>query len=239
MPTAVSIEPWPSVEYADIESKRDLGFRHFASIMAGDQRLRGRVLDIGCGDGNPHSEFARVIGLPQRLDGVEPSSDIDRNARVQSRWKSTLEDAPIPAGVYDAAVAFFVLEHVSQPGRFMEAVVRALRPGGVFYAVTPNSRHPFCIATRLLDVLGIKKHLGTETYGVNTYASYYRLNSASALARAIGESAVSSARAHYYPCVQWDTYFPPGTRAVPRLYERTLGMHVSGMAQLVMFKVEK
>jgi SAM-dependent methyltransferase len=47
-------------------------------------------------------------------------------------------NAPFSANSFDVITAFDVLEHVRNPGEFLERVLHWLRPGGIFFARVPN-----------------------------------------------------------------------------------------------------
>jgi predicted methyltransferase len=42
-------------------------------------------------------------------------------------------------GSFDLVTSFFALEHVAAPQKFVRAVARLLRPGGVLYGIVPNT----------------------------------------------------------------------------------------------------
>lgn len=222
--------------------------KRFAEIVAGDTRLNGVVLDIGCGelgamltDNAGNNIFEPVLRRAARLDGVDPGEGVLRNQKITNRFHALLEEAPIPENAYDAMVGFYVLEHVGTPTRFLRAAAKALKPGGVFYAVTPHARHPFALGTALAQKLGLKERLGqiSESDGVNSYPTYNRLNTRAAVARAGREAGFSKATVYFAPCVQWDTYFPKPLRFVPHIYDRLLGSNFTACSQQMMVKLEK
>jgi SAM-dependent methyltransferase len=220
---------------------------YFASVMEKDERLRGRVLDVGCGEhgttmvANGRNVFQNVLARPSRLDGVDPSEGVLKNAHIVSKYHGLLEKVDLPAATYDAIISFFVLEHVGAPSEFLRAGFATLRPGGVFYAITPHAHHPFAVCTRLLDVLGLKgKVAGTiGAEGANPYPTYSRLNSRRSVVRACENVGFQRATFYLAPCAQWDTYFPRSLRWIPHLYDWTIGSRFGPFAQQLMVKLEK
>jgi len=102
-----------------------------------DRLPRGRLLDVGCGDG------AIAASLRDRgwtVAGVEPDPAAARAA--QSRGldvvAATLEDARFDDASFDAVVMSHVIEHVPDPRATMRECARILRPGGTLLVVTPN-----------------------------------------------------------------------------------------------------
>jgi 2-polyprenyl-3-methyl-5-hydroxy-6-metoxy-1,4-benzoquinol methylase len=99
----------------------------------------GRVLDIGSGYGY----FRIALGEAGfDHDGLE----VSRHARLVasqeyglSTYAGTLEDFWRRwDSRYDAVTLFDLIEHLSDPGRFLGQVARILRPGGVLGIKTPN-----------------------------------------------------------------------------------------------------
>lgn len=96
------------------------------------------LLDIGCGDGRflerliPHH---RVRGIDFNPRAIHAATEKGINAYALS-----LEDyrAQFPSDEYDVITLFHVLEHVSEPGRFIEILKRCLRRDGLLGVSVPN-----------------------------------------------------------------------------------------------------
>jgi SAM-dependent methyltransferase len=105
---------------------------------------RGKMLDIGCGNGATLSAFHRV--RPQwTLAGFEQSESIRPRILglpgVRQFWSGTLE--AIPAS-FDLITVVHVLEHVSEPISFLRHVLSLLAPGGWLLIQVPNAaENPF------------------------------------------------------------------------------------------------
>lgn len=103
-----------------------------------------RVLDVGCHDGFVGRFVADRLGqagVTVELDGVEPHPAFAQAARergYRTVHESTMEEAPIPAGTYDAVVAYEVWEHARDPDRLLAACEQALKPDGRIYLSTPE-----------------------------------------------------------------------------------------------------
>ncbi|MGE5689082.1 MAG: class I SAM-dependent methyltransferase [Pseudomonadota bacterium] len=94
------------------------------------------VLEIGAGDGRLLEALAR---RGHAVAGIEPSSAARRaRARGLDVREAALEDVDLPPGSVDAVVLWHVLEHLSDPGAALAAVVPALRPGGRVVVAVPN-----------------------------------------------------------------------------------------------------
>ena len=99
-------------------------------IGAGEQ-----VLDVGCGQ----AAFARHVPHA-RYVGLDPYAPASSGPEILRRDIHThAAEAP---EAYDAVCAFQVLEHSAEPLAVARAMVRALRPGGLFFVGVPSWPSP-------------------------------------------------------------------------------------------------
>jgi SAM-dependent methyltransferase len=100
--------------------------------------FRGRLLDVGCGDG------AFVLEMRRRGWDV-CATEID-GATVE-RLRAAGVDARVPQdaerdgfdGLFDAVSCWHVLEHVERPQQVVQWVKTQLKPDGLFQASVPNA----------------------------------------------------------------------------------------------------
>jgi SAM-dependent methyltransferase len=99
-------------------------------------------LDVGCGTGS----VSRIIADTRntKIIGIEPDSC--RAAAARARGLEVYQELFTPAIVrrlepFDVIVFADVLEHVADPGNFLQLAHRALRPGGRVIASVPNVAH--------------------------------------------------------------------------------------------------
>lgn len=108
-------------------------------IVAGfaPYRQNNRLLDVGCGAGSMLQAAVRAgwaaEGLEVSAPAVEHLCQLGYNVRC-----SFLEEARYPDNHFDVVAACGVLEHVPDVSDFTRECARVLRPGGLFYATTPN-----------------------------------------------------------------------------------------------------
>lgn len=151
----------------------------------------GVVADIGCGRGaliddpagGPPLQDLRgsgrtVIGVDVDPVGAQnPLIDEFRLVPPDGRW-------PLADGAVDLAVSDWVLEHVTDPERFVAELARVLRPGGAFVARTVSRWSALSLGARVVPngaharMLG-KLQPGRE--GRDVFPTAYRMNTRRAL----------------------------------------------------------
>jgi len=104
----------------------------------------GRVLDLGCGIGHSFSALE-----PRESVGVDRSAEAlagqDRPTVV-----ADMRDLPFSDASFASVLAVQSIEHVPDPERVLEEVVRVLERGGVAILSTPN-RLQFARADEIID----------------------------------------------------------------------------------------
>jgi SAM-dependent methyltransferase len=101
------------------------------------ERSGGRLLDVGCGDGEL-GELMAARGW--RVDGIEPSAAAVERARARGveAVEGTLDTVQPEAGAYDAIVFNHSLEHIPAPVPALERAGSALKQGGRVAVSVPN-----------------------------------------------------------------------------------------------------
>jgi SAM-dependent methyltransferase len=137
----------------------------------------GKHLDLGCGM-QPRNPYGR-----DQLTGIDVHGGLPPGSPFEYRCANlALEAIPFDANTFDSISAFDFIEHVPRQlaidGRIrlpfielMNEVWRVLKPGGLFYAMTPAYPSPkaFVDPTHV-NVITDETHsyfCGTEAYGRN------------------------------------------------------------------------
>ncbi|MFA6434225.1 MAG: class I SAM-dependent methyltransferase [Elusimicrobiales bacterium] len=109
---------------------------YLAEFLAGS---RGRILDAGCGFGGLMEEL-RACGCEPA--GIEPNPEACAHCRSRGFPVSCapLERTGLPAGSFDGAVLWHVLEHLPDPRAALAEISRLLKPGGTLTVYCPNIR---------------------------------------------------------------------------------------------------
>jgi 2-polyprenyl-6-hydroxyphenyl methylase/3-demethylubiquinone-9 3-methyltransferase len=124
---------------------RDEMVRHLAPACVGLRPLAGlRVLDVGCGGGLIAEPLAR---LGASITGLDPAAETIEAARRHAAGQGLAIDyrvgqvedlAAAEREAFDAVVCLEVVEHVPDPGAFLERCAGLVRPGGLMLLSTIN-----------------------------------------------------------------------------------------------------
>jgi len=113
-----------------------------ARMLADLVPVGARVLDVGCGTGS----VSRIIAGTRnaKIIGIEPNSR--RAAAARARGLEVYEERFTPAVLqllepFDVILFADVLEHVADPGSFLQFARRGLLPGGRVVTSVPNVAH--------------------------------------------------------------------------------------------------
>jgi SAM-dependent methyltransferase len=111
-------------------------------LAAAGERVRGRVLDDGCGLG---LYLDRLAPQAQSACGVEFEAERANQAgrRGLRVARAAAEHLPFPGNSFDVILSHEVLEHVTDDRRALEEIARVLRPAGRAVIFVPNRGYPF------------------------------------------------------------------------------------------------
>jgi SAM-dependent methyltransferase len=118
-----------------------------ASVLFLHAKDKGRLLDVGCGNGQ---FLAWMNGLGWQGIGLDPDSNAVRIAKDRfgvTAFEGTIENACFSANFFDTLTMNHVIEHISDPVKALIECFRVLRPGGKLVIVTPNAES---LASRLM-----------------------------------------------------------------------------------------
>jgi SAM-dependent methyltransferase len=111
-------------------------------VKAGGERLRGNILENGCGVGMYMEHLAPFGG---KVFGLE--YDFERAAEAGIRSQGVVnaagEHLPYSTSSFDLILSHEVLEHVADDVLAAREMVRVLKPGGRAVIFVPNRGYPF------------------------------------------------------------------------------------------------
>jgi SAM-dependent methyltransferase len=137
----------------------DLARHEAAYRAAAAWAAPGPVLDLGCGAGHGTALLAQARPRVFGVDRVPPDA-ASRGAAGFAR--ADLRRLPFAPGRFGLVVSFQVIEHLEDPGDYLDSIARLLAPGGIALLTTPNvlrsdGVNPFHVheyrATELRDLL--------------------------------------------------------------------------------------
>lgn len=134
--------------------------RHRAAYGFARESAQGvRVLDLGCGSGYGAAWLADVSRLVVGVDRISPdSASRHRNVRYV---RADLGALPLARESFDLIVSFQVIEHLHDPGDYLDAIARMLKSAGTALITTPNLLtsdrvNPFHVHEYLAEELALR-----------------------------------------------------------------------------------
>lgn len=157
---------------------------HFARDPSDRAPLTGlRGVDIGCGAGLITEPLAR---LGAEMIGVDHAADALSAARAHASALGVAVEyrqadaADLPAGAFDFATVFEVVEHAPEPSAFVAACARLVRPGGLFLISTLNRT----AQSWALAIVGAEYVLGWTPRGTHRWSRFQTPDEIDGYARA-------------------------------------------------------
>ena len=140
VPTATELKDhYTTYSYNYLKKCPDPTLRSFNRLLLNFERFRlnGRILDIGCGQGDFLTEATK---RKWQSYGTEYST-----SAIQLSEKRGITIISEPANyedfnglTFDVITCFEVIEHIQSQCILFDLVYKLLRPGGLFYVTTPN-----------------------------------------------------------------------------------------------------
>jgi ubiquinone/menaquinone biosynthesis C-methylase UbiE len=106
----------------------------------GEARVRGRVLNVGCGTGGFDVAAAAAGAWTVGVDEGAEAVAICGLRRGGGRWvRAASEHLPFADASFDLVHCFSTIEHVASVEATVGEMARVTRPGGAVYVHTPNA----------------------------------------------------------------------------------------------------
>ncbi len=111
-------------------------------VRGAGERIRGSILENGCGVGMYVEQLSRLGG---RVIGLEYDSERASEAAQGSSpiVNAACEDLPFNSESFDLILSHEVIEHVQDDRAAVEEMVRVLKPHGRIALFCPNRGYPF------------------------------------------------------------------------------------------------
>lgn len=152
------------------------------------------VLDFGAGRGaqaeTPFDYTRQIVtlrGKVQRVVGVDVDPAVLENPILDEAHVFTPgEPLPFEAATFDVIFSDWVAEHVDDPASFVAEIERLLKPGGWFFARTPNRFGAIAIgATLIPNALhnAVLQRLQPDRKERDVFPTRYRMNTVATIRR--------------------------------------------------------
>jgi SAM-dependent methyltransferase len=111
-------------------------------VTAAEYRIKGHILENGCGVGMYVEHLSPFGG---QVVGLEYDFERTREAHANSAQiiNGAGEFLPLPSGTFDLILSHEVIEHVQDDRAAISEMVRVLKPGGRIVLFCPNRGYPF------------------------------------------------------------------------------------------------
>lgn len=125
------------------------GNQEFWSLLERFIIQGSRVLELGPGEGSVTTRFV-IQNISTRVTGLDTDEAARKNPYLSEMSLYDGTHFPFEAGVFDAVLADYVMEHVRTPELVIKEIGRILKKGGVFCFRTSNKWHYVSILSRIL-----------------------------------------------------------------------------------------
>ncbi len=159
----------------------------YRALVAEKVTPKTRLLDIGCGS----TDFMReVYERTPHTYGIDPDARaLERNTVLSHPVVGRAEALPFPDGFFDLVTLAWVIEHLEDPRKAFQEILRVLRPGGSVVFLTPNAWNYNVWLIRIIPN-ALHQMFTRRLYGrsaESTFPTYYRLNTPRRLDRTLRE----------------------------------------------------
>jgi 2-polyprenyl-3-methyl-5-hydroxy-6-metoxy-1,4-benzoquinol methylase len=178
-----------------------------------DDLPRGKLLDVGCGDG---LFLNRMRKLGWTVDGLDVDAKAIENAKNKyglTLHRGDLRSARFPENSFDAVTLSHVIEHVPDPVALLLEARRIAKPGAHLVLTTPNNaslghqkfqaawlgldppRHLQVFSLRALEQLALRADLYLKVVSVSSTAA----NADIFIGGSLSIGSASNRRTHFQP----------------------------------------
>jgi|SRR6266850_522474 len=148
-------------QVVDIHGKDLPGLK--AAFLVAYAPERGRVLEIGCGEG----KMLRTLACHKpalSLDGCDVRLPVFVSGEYRFRLVPGDGTLPYADGEFDAVMISDCLEHVPDPDKYLSEAARVLKPGGRFVACVPTEGQPLSFYRMYRALLGDDVYVKTKEH---------------------------------------------------------------------------
>jgi 2-polyprenyl-3-methyl-5-hydroxy-6-metoxy-1,4-benzoquinol methylase len=117
--------------------------RLLKAYIASKPFVKGKLLEIGCGEGRGVEILMPLVDEYLGLDKIYEVIDNLKMKYPEANFRQAVIPpfSEITDNSFDSIVSFQVIEHIQDDRLFLEEIHRVLKPGGTAIISTPNIRH--------------------------------------------------------------------------------------------------
>ena len=117
--------------------------RLLKAYIASKPFVKGKLLEIGCGEGRGVEILMPLVDEYLGLDKIQEVIDALKKKYPEAKFHQAVIPpfSEIGDNSFDSIVSFQVIEHIQDDRLFLEEIHRVLKPGGTAIISTPNSSH--------------------------------------------------------------------------------------------------
>lgn len=163
-----------------------------------------RVLDVGCGGGilseGLAQEGAKVTALDLAADALQAARTHadEQGLTIDYRLEDILPFAEKQSDSFDLVTCMEMLEHVDQPETIVQALAKAVKPGGWVFLSTLN-RNP---KSWLFGILAAEYLLKLVPRGTHDHKRFIKPSELARMARQVGLTPIALTGITYNPLTQ-------------------------------------
>ncbi len=125
------------------EKYPQLYYEHIHRYLIAREHIKGRVLDLACGEGYGTSILAEkadsVLGLDINSDAISRAREIYKENNI-SFHTADCTNTQLKEHTFDCIVSFETIEHLDSPAAFVSEIKRLLKPNGLLIISSPDKR---------------------------------------------------------------------------------------------------
>lgn len=154
------------------------GFQLPRQLQNEFKKIKGKILDIGTGDGIKLKCLIERYDLKGKITAIEPSPLCKIAKQNLTPFEVTVHKIAFEDfktnDLFDAILLLEVIEHVSDQSSIIEKVLSLLKPDGIFVCSTPN-KYVYLITESILRRKKDETHISLLTYKafINLANSYF------------------------------------------------------------------
>jgi ubiquinone/menaquinone biosynthesis C-methylase UbiE len=135
----------------ELKSDNPIHQRLLKAYMVAQDIVKGKLLEIGCGEGRGVELLAPKASTYNAVDKIKEVVDQLTIKHPDGEFiQANIPPLPFKDNTFDSVVSFQVIEHIKDDKTYLKEVYRILKPGGKALISTPNikltlSRNPWHI----------------------------------------------------------------------------------------------